>query len=82
MPSKSSRAALWTNAGLERDGVGLRELEHDPHPLVRLIAASALTRTESRGAHLRSDFPQRNPTLDGMHVTVADGRDPELQAWS
>jgi L-aspartate oxidase len=82
VPAESSRRALWTNAGLERDGVGLRELEHDPHPLVRLIAASALTRTESRGAHLRSDFPQRDPALDGMHVTVADGRDPELEAWA
>ena len=82
VPAESSRRALWTNAGLERDGVGLRELEHDPHPLVRLIAASALTRTESRGAHLRSDFPQRDPALDGRHVTVADGRDPELEAWA
>ena len=82
VPAESSRRALWTNAGLERDGVGLRELEHDPHPLVRLIAASALTRTESRGAHLRSDFPQRDPALDGMHVTAADGRDPELEAWA
>jgi L-aspartate oxidase len=82
VPSASSRRALWTNAGLERDGAGLRELEHDPHPLVRLIAASALTRTESRGAHLRRDFPQRDGALDGMHVTVAEGRDPELEAWA
>jgi L-aspartate oxidase len=82
VPSQSSREALWTNAGLERDGVGLRKLEHDPHPLVRLIAASALTRTESRGAHLRSDFPHRDAEFDAIHVTVADGRDPELQAWS
>jgi L-aspartate oxidase len=81
VPSESSRRALWTNAGLERDGVRLRELRHDPHPLVRLIADSALARAESRGAHLRIDFPERDPALDGMHVTVAGDRDPELQGW-
>ena len=44
-------------AGLERDGDGLEQLTDDPHPLVRLIAQSALARTESRGAHQRRDFP-------------------------
>jgi L-aspartate oxidase len=81
-PSDASRAALWRNAGLERDGPGLRELASDPHPLVRLIATSALTRTESRGAHQRRDFPERDPALDGRHVTLRCGWDPELESWS
>ena len=33
----------------------------DPHPLARLIARCALARTESRGAHLRADHPERDP---------------------
>jgi L-aspartate oxidase len=31
------------------------------------IATAALLREESRGAHFRSDFPDRNPALDGVH---------------
>jgi aspartate oxidase len=31
---------------------------------------SALQREESRGAHFRSDFPDTNPALGGMHQTV------------
>jgi L-aspartate oxidase len=80
-PSPHSREALWRLAGLERDGDGLRALEEDPHPLVRLIARSALARTESRGAHQRRDFPALDPGLDGRHVTTR-GAEPRLEAWS
>jgi L-aspartate oxidase len=38
------------------------------------IAAAALRREESRGAHFRSDFPIRDPTLDGRHSILVDGR--------
>jgi L-aspartate oxidase len=77
-----SRLALWRRAGLERDASGLRELSGDPHPLVRLIALSALAREESRGAHRRRDFPATDPVLDGAHVTV-DGRESaRLDAWA
>ncbi len=78
----ASRAALWRDAGLRRDATGLRRLLDDPHPLVRLIARAALAREESRGAHLRTDFPQLDPELDGRHVTLAGDREPELQRWS
>ena len=78
---QSSRIALWQDAGLERDGEGLRELATDPHPLVRLIAACALTREETRGAHVRRDFPERDPALDGAHVTIRADREPEFERW-
>jgi L-aspartate oxidase len=76
-----SRAALWRYAGLERDGRGLLLLTRDPHPLVRLIAAGALARQESRGAHQRLDFPQRSALLDGRHVTITAGTEPTLETW-
>jgi L-aspartate oxidase len=80
--SPASREALWRNAGLERDGPGLQELAGDPHPLVRLIAECALARTESRGAHQRRDFPDRDPRFDGAHVTIGADREPVLQYWA
>ena len=81
LPSAQSRAALWQYAGLERDGAGLRHLLSDPHPLVRLIGRSALTREESRGAHVRRDFPILDPALDGRHVMVSAGAEPTLSEW-
>ena len=79
--SPASREALWRNAGLERDGAGLRELTRDEHPLVRLIAISALVRTESRGAHLRTDFPDLDHDLDHRHVTIGPAGEPEIELW-
>jgi L-aspartate oxidase len=73
---------LWRLAGLERTGEGLRALMDDPHPLVRLIAACALARTESRGAHRRLDYPATEPALDGRHATVAAGAEPALERWN
>ena len=80
--SPASRVALWRHAGLERDGDGLRTLLGDAHPLARLIARSALGRRESRGAHQRRDFPDRDPALDGRHVTLHQGGEPVLSFWS
>lgn len=80
--STASRAALWRYAGLERDAAGLEQLTADEHPLVRLIARSALTRTESRGAHQRTDFPDRDPRFDGRHVTVNAGTEPVVETWT
>jgi L-aspartate oxidase len=79
--TSASRQALWDLAGLRRDGEGLHRLSTDPHPLARLVAACALTRTESRGAHLRTDFPDRRPAFDHHHVTVTGDADPELVGW-
>ncbi len=77
-----SREALWRYAGIERDGAGLRTLSGDEHPLVRLIATSALEREESRGAHVRTDYPDRNPALDGVHIGQRDWRPPTTSVWT
>jgi L-aspartate oxidase len=79
--TQGSREALWRHAGLERDAAGLHQLAGDEHPLVRLIAHSALARTESRGAHQRTDHPDRDPRFDLRHVTVRAGREPVLETW-
>ncbi len=79
--SAESREALWRCAGLERDGERLERLTGDPHPLVRLIAGCALARTETRGAHVRLDYPERDAAFDGTHVVVAPGREAEIEHW-
>ncbi|MDO8209176.1 L-aspartate oxidase [Conexibacter sp. CPCC 206217] len=77
----ASREALWHEAGIERDADGLRKLLDDEHPLVRLVAASALAREESRGAHQRRDFPRVNADLDGHHTVVTSDAAPSLVFW-
>jgi len=74
-PPAATRRALWRHGGLVRSGEGLRALADDPFPLARAIAASALGRSESRGAHRRLDRPERDTALDGRHLVVRhDGR--------
>ncbi len=80
-PSPETRAALWAHAGLVRDASGLGRLLDDPHPLARLVAASALAREESRGAHQRADFPEVDPQLDGAHVVIGPVGPPAAQHW-
>jgi L-aspartate oxidase len=67
---------------LERSAEGLAPLLGDPHPLARLMAACALSREETRGAHARSDFPGTASILDGRH-TVVGARDasPRTERW-
>jgi L-aspartate oxidase len=80
-PGEETRAALWRDAGLQRDPERLRELLADPFPLARLIAASALAREESRGAHQRTDHPDTDRALDHMHTLVGAGSEPCFERW-
>jgi L-aspartate oxidase len=81
-PSRATQEALWRDAGIVRTRASLERLLDDPHPLARLIAACALRREESRGAHQRADFPAVDSGLDHRHavIEVADER-PRLAHW-
>jgi L-aspartate oxidase len=81
-PAQATREALWRDAGLTRERAGLERLAADPHPLARLIAACAMLREESRGAHFRSDFPQTDPRLDGHHAVVRQDGAPQFEPWT
>lgn len=76
------RRAVWEDAGLVRSEMGLSRLSTSPILLVRLLAASALARRESRGGHFRADFPDPDPALDGMHMVIRSGRPPVLEQWA
>jgi L-aspartate oxidase len=75
------RAALWADAGLVRDAAGLRRLLAAEHPLAMLVAACALRREESRGAHFRADFPHEDPALERRHVVLRPGRTSTMEEW-
>lgn len=80
-PTEQTRIALWRHAGLQRDAAGLARLLDDPFPLARLIATSCLAREESRGAHQRSDHPQTDPALNGLHTLVGADAGPRFELW-
>lgn len=80
LPGPETRDALWREAGIVRDREGLERLLSDPHPLARLVARCALLREETRGAHVRLDFPETDPALDRMHAVVRDG-EPAFERW-
>jgi L-aspartate oxidase len=74
---------MWRLAGLERTAADLRELQDDPHPLARLVAACALHREETRGGHARAEFPSSDGRLDGKHSQMnAQVLEPALVSWS
>lgn len=81
-PDRPTREALWRDAGLVRTPEGLERLTHAEHPLVRLIAACALLRTETRGGHCRADFPERDPALDLQHAVVDARQLPAFETWA
>ena len=43
----------------------------------RLVTEAALIRTESRGAHYRTDFPERDTSRDGRHTMLWPTQAPE-----
>jgi L-aspartate oxidase len=78
---RSTREALWRDAGIVRTASGLERLLEDPHPLARLIARCGLAREESRGAHLREDHPERDTALDRHHAVLLGEDPPVWQTW-
>jgi L-aspartate oxidase len=81
VPPPETRHALWMLAGIERTREDLERLADDPFPLARLIAASALAREESRGAHQRADHPDTDPALDRRHLVVPAGNGARWEGW-
>jgi L-aspartate oxidase len=75
------REAVWRDIGLTRDATGLSRHTTSEAPLVRLIAASALSRCESRGGHYRSDAPDLDPAYDRRHTVVTGDAGPRLEVW-
>jgi L-aspartate oxidase len=82
-PRRETREAVWRLAGLERTAEDLRRLGADPHPLARLVAASALAREETRGSHARREFPATDPGLHGHHTVLDPSADaPRFETWT
>lgn len=74
--------------GFNSDILGILELEN-LLDLSLVTAASALNRTESRGAHSREDYPERDDpnwlkhtmaTLDGADVKIGY-KDVDVSIW-
>jgi L-aspartate oxidase len=72
---------MWRLAGPRRTAAELEQLLDDPYPLARLIARAALSRQESRGAHRRSDFPHRDPSLDAVHLVIGGDERVRRERW-
>jgi L-aspartate oxidase len=80
-PTEATRDAVWRLAGPLRHPEQLRELQGDPYPLAAAIADSALERRESRGGHLRADFPHIDPDLDSVHLVRARDGEIRRERW-
>jgi L-aspartate oxidase len=80
-PGEATREAVWTLAGPKRSPERLRRLLDDRYPLAGAIATCALQRRESRGGHLRSDFPGLDPELDGVHFVLGSTGELRRESW-
>jgi L-aspartate oxidase len=81
-PTEETRDAVWRNAGPVRDAARLEQLTADPYPLAAAIATCALRRRESRGGHLRSDFPGIDHDLDGAHIVLSPEGETRTESWA
>jgi L-aspartate oxidase len=80
-PTEETRDAVWTLAGPMRSAERLEELLTNPYPLAAAIAACALARRESRGGHLRADFPHLDPSLDSTHIVRTPDGGIRIETW-
>jgi L-aspartate oxidase len=81
-PAERTRDAVWRLAGPLREAQGLERLTEDAYPLAAAIAACALERRESRGGHLRTDYPGLDHDLDGVHLVIGPDREIRRESWS
>jgi L-aspartate oxidase len=81
-PTEETRDAVWALAGPMREPEKLRRLQDDPYPLAAAVATCALAREESRGGHLRADFPHVDPSLDGIHLLLNADRNLRHERWA
>ena len=81
-PTGDTRDAVWRRAGPLRNPTDLAALIPDPYPLAKAIALAALERKESRGPHLRTDFPETDPTLDSVHVVFGPDGSVRRETWA
>jgi L-aspartate oxidase len=80
-PTDRTRDAVWRLAGPMRNPDDLARLVSEPYPLAKAIARAALGRRESRGGHLRTDSPQTDPALDGVHLVAAADGTTRQEEW-
>ncbi|HEY4896071.1 MAG TPA: FAD-dependent oxidoreductase [Solirubrobacteraceae bacterium] len=78
----ATREAVWRDAGVVRSREGLERLSGNAHPLAALIAHCALARTESRGAHLRAEFPDPDPAFDRRHAVIVGQAPLSWESWT
>ncbi len=80
-PTEETRDAVWRYAGPTRVPDALALLVRNPYPLAKALASAALARRESRGGHLRSDRPDTDPALDGVHLVVGPDGSVRQERW-
>jgi len=80
-PTEETREQVWRYAGPMRVPDDLARLISNPYPLAKALASAALARRESRGGHLRSDCPDTDPALDGVHLVVGPDREVRHERW-
>jgi L-aspartate oxidase len=80
-PTEATRDAVWDLAGPMREPGKLEQLRDNPYPLAAAIATGALERRESRGGHLRADFPHVDPALDGIHLVLGPDGEVRRERW-
>ena len=80
-PTERTREEVWRFAGPTRVPDDLAKLNSNPYPLARALARVALARRESRGGHLRTDCPDPDPALDGVHLVIAPDGEVRRERW-